>query len=345
MYKRKDGLYETSRKVNGKKIMFRGKTIAEVNKKILEYDTSTKQGRKFPVICDEWLEQKEKEIRNATLVHYTQCTEYIKNELTDYVGSYKPLDIKRFLSKLESKEFSKQTIQGYFNCLKQIFAFAVLTGDIDINPCQEVKLSRNLPQGKRNALTEEQEQLVANYRGEDWFLGVMLLYTGCRRGEIMALTWQDIDLDKGTITINKKVDYSHPIPVIDDRTKNENGMRTIPIFYPLRKAIEEYGINHIGLVFSDRNGNIVPYSELYSRWIRYTTRVGIVGVVMHQFRHSFSTLCFESGIDVKSASAFLGDSEQVMNAVYTQLRQSVKMSSAEQLSAYLEMKFMNQEKA
>ena len=53
-YRRPDGLYETSRTVNGKRIKFRGRTCQEVDRKILEFNTQQKRGRKVPVIVDEW---------------------------------------------------------------------------------------------------------------------------------------------------------------------------------------------------------------------------------------------------------------------------------------------------
>ena len=53
-YQRPDGLFETSRTVNGKRIFFRGKTCAEVDRKILAYNAEKKLGRKVPIIADEW---------------------------------------------------------------------------------------------------------------------------------------------------------------------------------------------------------------------------------------------------------------------------------------------------
>ena len=53
-HQRPDGLFETSRTINGKRIYFRGKTCREVDKKILAWQDERERGRKFPVIADEW---------------------------------------------------------------------------------------------------------------------------------------------------------------------------------------------------------------------------------------------------------------------------------------------------
>ena len=66
-YQRKDdGLFETTRTVNGKRVRFRGKTCAEVDRKILAYNEDKKKGRKVPKIIDEWWAQHEKGGRGST---------------------------------------------------------------------------------------------------------------------------------------------------------------------------------------------------------------------------------------------------------------------------------------
>ena len=68
-YQRPDGLFETSRTVNGKRIFFRGKTCAEIDRKILAYSAEKKLGRKVPIIADEWFAAKEEEgIRQGILL-------------------------------------------------------------------------------------------------------------------------------------------------------------------------------------------------------------------------------------------------------------------------------------
>ena len=53
-FQRKDGLFETSRTINGKRVYFRGRTCREVDQKILQWQDQAARGRKFPIIADEW---------------------------------------------------------------------------------------------------------------------------------------------------------------------------------------------------------------------------------------------------------------------------------------------------
>ena len=61
-------------------------------------------------------------------------------------------------------------------------------------------------------------------------------------------------------------------------------------------------------------------------------------ITPHCFRHSFTTICFEAGIDAKTTAAYIGDTEQVTKDVYTELRRRHNATSAERVNAYLELR-------
>lgn len=356
-HQRKDGLFETSRTVNGKRIYFRGKTCAEVDRKILAYNTERKNGRKLPDIADEWIAAKEAEgIRENTRKLYAAASERIKARFPGSVGTVRPLDIKRYITDVEKQGYARSTVHIELSVIRQIFAYAVLQGDIDVNPAAEVRHSKNLPKKIRHALTEEEERKVEEYRGEDYLLGVMLLYTGCRRGELLALTWQDIDRKAGTITVNKKCCYAYGnTPRVEYFLKNANSEnndgseRVIPLLAQLEKVLPK---RRIGLIFPGSNGEPMTKSQFEKRWKCYCNHLGFVTyekreddkmiakypITPHCFRHSFATICYESGLDAKTAAAFLGDTEAVTNGVYTELRARKHVSGAERVNAYLEMR-------
>ena len=350
-HQRKDGLFETSRTVNGKRVYFRGKTCAEVDRKILAFNAERKNGRKLPVIADGWLAAKEAEgISENTRKLYTAAAERIKARFTGNAGAVCPLDIKRYITDVEKKGYARSTVHIELSVIRQIFAYAVLQGDIDVNPAAEVRHSKNLPKATRHALTEEDERKVEAYRGEHWLLGLMLLYTGCRRGELLALTWQDIDRKAGTITVNKKCCYAYGnTPRIEYRLKNANSEnndgsgRVIPLLSPLAAVLPK---KRIGLIFPGSDGQPMTQSQFTACWKAYRRGVGLPDAITpHCFRHSFATICYESGLDVKTAAAFLGDTEAVTNGVYTELRARQHVSGAERVNAYLEMRAEEQAEA
>lgn len=314
-----DKLFETSRTINGKRVMFRGKTCREVDRKILEYTEKQAKGRTFPEVADEWWGKKEAGVRDGSLQsykpHYVRAKEYF----TGYIKEITPMDVNTFLMRFEAQGFAGSTVRTQLNIISQICAYGVLCGDIPYSPTLNIQASRNLPHEKRSALTLEQEQAVYAYRGEDWLFGMMLLYTGCRRGELFALTWQDIDREAGVIHIDKKLSWriNSTKPKLERELKSKNGKRDIPLLAPLAAVLPR---NRIGIIFSGKNGYCSQY-EVNKMWERYAAAVGLHNVTPHCFRHTFATLCYEAGVDPKTAASFLGDTEQVTQAVYQELRQ------------------------
>ena len=346
-YQRPDGLYEVSRTINGKRVRFRGRTTREVDRKILEYQEKKSKGRKVAEIAEEWLEQHEGDISRATYLNYRRSVERIGEHFNCYASEVKPLDVKRFITSYEQQGYALATINLLLTTIKQVFAYAVLQGDIDINPTAEVQHGRNLPSTKRSALTKEQEQRVINCRtGKWWLMGLMFLYTGCRRGELLALTWEDIDRERGVIHINKKINYVGSNSArLEHHLKSKNGLRDIPLLEPLKRALPD---KKHGIIFSNGKGGYMSQGAFYRAWAEYCADAGLEAVTKvkhsryfeksevtpHQFRHSFSTICYEAGIDPKAAASMMGDTEEVVRKIYTDLRAEHKATSVDKLNAY-----------
>lgn len=342
-YKNSQGLYETSRTINGRRVRFRGKTCADVDAKIAAYAERKPKSRTVEDIADAWLESKERELRYSSAKSYQNAVNQIVLRLGDErVGDLTPLKIKRFVNDIEACGYSASTTQIVLGRLKSLLSYAVLCGDIEVNLATEVYKSRNLPRTKRTALTEDQERRVEAYRGEDYLLGLLLLYTGLRRGEAMALTWADVDRDAGVIHITKKLNYAARPPQVDNFLKSENGRRDVPIIPGLAAVLPD---NKIGLVFADKSGRHLTDYSFGLRWTKYCQAVGIEGVTPHQFRHSYATICYEAGIDSMAAAALMGDTPEVVSRIYTELRKSHHEDSAERVSAYLEMRRAERESA
>lgn len=337
-YRRPDGLYETTRTVNGKRVRFRGRTCAEVDRKILEYNTQARMGRKLEVIGKEWLEGRERDLSVSTYGTYER---YLGVFLERFAGTraseVRPLDIQRYIAAIEAKGYKRDTVALHLTVVVQMFSYAVQAGDVDVNPAREVSLSRKLPSGTRRALTEAEERLVEEYRGEDWLLGVMLLYTGLRRGELLALTWQDIDRKAGTITVDKKLNYAVTARgALEHQLKSDNGNKPRPLLAPLAEVLPK---DRVGYIFHGNDGGPLSEYVFYRRFAAYRKAVGLPDeITPHCFRHSYATICFDAGIDAKDAAAFLGDTEEVVRKVYMELRENHRISSADKVSAYLQMR-------
>ena len=346
-YRRPDGLYESIRTINGKRVAFRGKTCREVDRKILEYHQEAERGRTFPVIADEWEREHERGVTEATRRVYSVAVRRLKAAFPGLVSDVRPLDVKRYISDFERQGRAANSVQIELAVCKMIFAHAVLRGDIDVSPAAEVKKSRGLPAKKREALTEEQEALVkaagSAQKGRWWLFGYLLLYTGMRRGEALALSYSDIDRKAGVIHVTKKLSYAMgQFPVLEDHLKSANGRRDIPLLPPLADALPK---TRVGLIFPGKDGGFMRASEITTNWRNYCRDVGLnelqynddgepvetFPITPHCFRHSFATICYEAGLDPRQAAQILGDTPEVLEGVYTHLRDGRRRTAAEKL--------------
>ena len=349
-YKRPDGLFEAIRTINGKRKAFRGKTCREVDRKILEYQEGLEKGRNFPEVADEWEREHENCVSESTRRVYSYAVKRLKAAFPGSVSDVEPVDVQNYIRRFESQGRSVNSVGIELAVCRMIFAHAVLRGDIRVSPAVEVKRGRGLPCKKRAALTEQQEEAVkaagAVKSASWWMFGYFLLYTGCRRGEALALTYQDIDRKAGVIHITKKISYATGKPVLENHLKSENGKRDIPLLAPLAAVLPQ---NRIGLVFPGDNGSYMKPHEITREWRHYCRDVGLneirqgtngktveaFPITPHCFRHSFATICYEAGLDPRQTAGILGDTPEVVEAVYTHLRQSRRKTAAEKLKEYL----------
>lgn len=352
-YTRPDGLKEAIRTINGKRVAFRGKSDREVDRKILEYREESERGWTFDHAADLWYAAKENEVKHATYRSYGNTMRRLQKRFgPQAIKEIMPDELNAYIRSFERQGYAKDTVQLEISVLKMVFDYAInhrTESGLAINPAGSLRKSKGLPSKKRQALTEEQEQLVRagarEKKGDWWLLGYFLMYSGCRRGEAFALTYQDIDRKRSVIKINKKVNYDGTnVPVLEGFTKSENGMREIPLMKPLADALPK---NRIGLVFpSPETGKHLTRYEVGKYWRGYCRDVGLTAidedgeigypVTPHCFRHSFATICYEAGVDARTAAAWLGDSVAVTEKVYVELRKSHENNAGSVLDQFVQ---------
>ena len=334
---RKDGLYEAIRVINGKRVAFRGKTCREVEQKMMAYKEEASLGRTVKQVAEEWLEEKSKRVSPGTAISYQQNLVKMIDALGDMrVTQVKLVHCQRYLDQLARQGYGHGTMVICKSVLMQTFRHAVLMGDLDVSPAAEVSLPRGLPKKAREALTAEQIKQVTECRNGDWWLlGLALLWTGCRRGEIMALRYEDIDRKNGVIHITKQYNYSAASRdgKLEYHTKTEAGIRDIPLFSPLADALPR---DRIGLIFHNEDGSHLTGRQSEYAMERYIKDAGLPEhITHHYFRHTFATICYSAGVDPKQAAAILGHSnERITMEVYTHLTAEKKAAAATKIEEY-----------
>lgn len=343
---------------------YSAKSAKALYDKILALETEPEpETATFAEIADEWKDRKWPAIREKTQECYAKpleraIEEYGAMPIEDITAA----DIERIILRMKGQGFSAQTIKDQKSVLNQIFNYAIAHDPpyIRYNPCTAIRLPRGLPKTKRRALDQSVEsKIIAAVDKTDFGLfPYLLLFTGLRRGEALGLRWGDIDLENNEIRINSQFNFIKGAGRRSD-PKTEAGIRTVPLVAPLRsKLVRPEDAEDDDYIFLAPGGN--PYSEstFKRHWLKYCREIGCAvdepeirkrkngkeytvhhwkaTITPHQFRHSFATIIFESGTDVRAAQLWLGHEDlATTEKVYQELRDAKKQKERTAFDAYI----------
>lgn len=316
MTKRKDGLYQEVLKINGKTKYFYGKTKSEVLRKVRAYEEEQERGKLFETVADEWWE-----VHENTIAHNT--TKSYKPAYKRAVEVFGNTPIKEILpSQISSviENFSQgradKTVRTQLMVYNLIFRYAVQKGYVLFNPVRDLTVPKNLPKQKRTSPSSQDIQRVKENADIPFgMFAFWALYTGLRRGELMALEWKDVDLKNRTITVNKSLYHVDNRPMVK-LPKTQTSIGVVPILDALAKKIKPGK----GLVFPNEHGEYITDTQFKYMWRKYCQASGVTATP-HQFRHAYATMLFENDIPPEEAQALLRHAQlSTTMDIYTDLR-------------------------
>ena len=307
-YVRPDGLHETIIKINGKRKAFRGKTDREVWEKVKSYRADLASGKTetFENVAHAWWNEIEPTLANNSQKNYKPAYSRAVAEFgKEDVSSITAKDVEKYINRF-AKTYAKKTVATQRQIIRQILTKAQRDGYIMYNPAEAVLLPKNLPQKKRRAPKAEQIQLIKNSLDKPFGLFAYLIYyTGCRRGEALALRYEDIDRKAKKVRINKSAFYIGARPYIKS-PKTEAGNRVVPLLSALAAVLPD---KKHGYIFSDDGGETPLMNHRVTRlYTAYQTESGVT-VTPHEIRHGYATALHEAGVDYKTAQTLLGHAQ------------------------------------
>lgn len=317
MVKRKDGRWQEKVVFNGKPHYFYGSSKAEVLRKVNAFREKEKNGPTFEQVADLWWRDHEPTLQHNTIKSYTPAMDRAVAALGSmYINTITPPMVKAEIRKM-AKSFSDKTVRTQLMIYNLIFKFAVSEGLIPYNPARELSVPANLPKRKVSAPSSEDIAKVKSSVGCTFGLfAYMALYTGLRRGELLALEWGDVDLQGRTIVVNKSLEHVANKPRVKS-TKTAKGNRIVPILDALLPHLKKQG----KLVFSNSEGSYITETQFQRLWELYTKESGVT-CTPHQLRHAFATMLFENGIKEKDAMSILGHAQlSTTMDIYTDIRE------------------------
>lgn len=301
-------------------------------KVIAEFQRQTQ--KTFSDVADEWEEYHEQSIQTYTQICYKAPLKDLKSEFGDYIlKEITALNFQLFLERMAAQSYAKQTIRLRKIVMKQVFDYAMLKGYVNFNPVAVCKIPKKAPTGKRTLPSDEDINIIKKHLDSMWGLYCnLLLYTGLRREEALALTYEDIDFENDVIYISKSLIFENGKSYIRNSLKSAAGRRTVPLLKPLKNILDKDGS---GYLFTVKNGVPLVKWEFDRGFAKFREDTGLK-CTSHQLRHYFATLCFDADLDEKDVQDIMGHSKiSLTKEIYTHIREERREKTARKLNSFL----------
>lgn len=317
MKKRKDGFYQVSKVIDGKRKYFYGKTKAIAERKRNEYVYKADVHLFRDVAADWWIQHEPTLAYNTTKSYRPALHRAIKEFGDADVTDITPPMIAQYIHGFAIGSRADKTVRTQLMIINLIFKHAINYYGINMqNPARDIAIPKNLKKAKISAPSTEDIRRINDNVGLPFGLfPFMAMYTGMRKGELLALRWEDVAVRERRILINKSVYHENNVPKIKT-PKTKAGIRTVPIL----DALLPYMTGSKGLVFPNEHGTLMSETQYQRQWELYTKATGIQ-CTAHQLRHLYATILFEQNISPRDAMALLGHKNiQTTMDVYTDIR-------------------------
>ena len=329
-----EGRYTAGRDPETGKTVYKnvlGKTQAEVKAKLKQAiqentEVDTLKAAQYTVgqWMDIWFENYAK-IKVRPTSHQTYRG-YIDNHIKPNIGKiqlgklttlelqklYKKLLSKGRVDRIEAKGqpkgLSPKTVLNIHQVISSAMDFARSQKLIAVNPADSCALPK-LEHREMKTLPAEQ---LASFLREAKESGVFEMYyielaTGLRRGELLGLKWEDLDLEQGTLRVQRQVSRING-EVVEAPLKTKNSYRTISLGGDAVGILNEQRKKCGGseYVFPSPTGGPISPDSVIQMLHRVLKRAGLPKVRFHDLRHTFATVALQNGVDIKTVSGMLG---------------------------------------
>lgn len=333
--KRADGRWEARLTLEGgKRKCFYGKTQKGVRERLLEARHDLKSG--LPVLNEQqtvkqflesWIDTVQMQIRPSSHRRYS---DYVCKHLVPGIGAFPlakltPHHAEALHSQKLREGLSPTTVHHMHGVLRRALEDAVRKGLVQRNVA---KLAYTPRRNHReiSALSEEQAKRFLGVVAGDRFeaLYVLALTTGMRIGELLALRWQDLDLDVGQLQVRMNVqETKHGFVLAEPKTAHSR--RTVGLTEIVIEALRHHRVlqaaermrlgsvwdSRLDLVFPNSLGGLMIPDNLTKRsFKRYLRLAGLPQETrFHDLRHTAATVLLSRGVNVKTVSEMLGHAD------------------------------------
>ncbi|GGE48032.1 site-specific integrase [Pullulanibacillus camelliae] len=300
-----------------------------------------------------WLEHKRRNVAMGTYIHYRS---YVNNHLIPHFGhinvnEMKPSYIQEFYDQLiEDEVLSNQSIVHLHRTLNNAFKKAIEWEWAIKNPANVIKPPK--PEKYEMKTWDEfevQEFLKISQDDRFYIVYLLALTTGMRKGEILGLRWQDIDINNQILSVRQAITRERVGGYGVGKLKTDKSYRSISLFDHVIKELTEYRslqrkyimkhrktFNDQGFVIADLNGSFIWPRNLDRHWYDLLQKSALKKIRFHEMRHTHATLLLKQGVHPKVVQERLGHSSiNITLDTYSHVIPNIQKAAAEQFGVQL----------
>ncbi|HGF7563070.1 TPA: tyrosine-type recombinase/integrase [Enterococcus hirae] len=312
----------------------------------------------FKKAAELWLENYKKTVKESS---YSRTKIIFNKHIYPKFGNIKLSKINTaYCQKIVNDWSEKGTSKQYplfVNYINKVFKYAINIGLTSDNPTLNLIIPK--PQikteKKLKLYTKEQLELFLSevskeqnpyFKNRDYTLFRLLAFSGCRIGEILALTWDNINFKTHEMTIKKTVARSDKYYISETpKTKKSNRIiyldeKTIKQlkFWKLeqRKYLFQLGFTKANYLFTNDENSFTINQAVAERYNVYRERAGLPYIGLHGFRHTHASMLYEAGADHKEVQERMGHANiKTTMDTYTHITNSKKEETTQKLTNYI----------
>jgi len=262
------------------------------------------------------------------------------------LGRVRPADVQRVVDAMVGKALAPRTVRQAIQALSVGLSHAVRLQMIATNPCRSVEL----PQAHRPETVTPDAAMIGSLltaaEGSRFYAAlVTAAMTGARRGEVLALRGEDVDLDSGVVKINGSLQrIGGRLQVTEPKTKRGYRVVGLPPFaisvlrgyrkdQAERRLLAGQAWNDLGFLFDRGDGRALEPSEFSAFFRSLRAAVGCPKVRLHDLRHGYVSLLVAQGVPVTAIADVVGHH----SAAFTMAQYAHAFEAAEQSAKAIEV--------
>ena len=300
----------------------------------------------FEDFCKIFLDVKKAEISPATWAFYKKIIDqhlipaYGKMHMDEF-GIRHVQEYIQFITNKEREDFhglgqpiAATTVKRYATVFRSVLSLAYKMEYMDIDISNSRRLVFPKEQKKEVEVYNQSEvkQILSALLEEPIYIRAIIevaFFTGCRRGEIVGLKWDDIDFENHRLYVRRSIYKLHGEKSQVKPPKTKSSMRNMVIPQRLIDTLREYkayqdryialmgnGWNKLNYVFTEIDGNVMNPQTPTKQFDHFLKRHNIRHLKFHGLRHTSATMLLANGCDIKTVSTRLGHSDLDTTNIY-----------------------------